>query len=242
MDPAFDSAAFAMPLKTVSQPVLSQFGFHIIEITSRKGEQGEGPPHPHPHRGRRGASGPSRRPGRFAGAPRRRAGRSGRAGHGSEGALAPHRANRRRCRKAPEVQVGNLVVPDAGVWAFGGPSRAHTSPVIETSFAFYIFRIDSVQAAGVPPLAQVRPAVEFALRNDKKKQLVKPKARGVPQAARQRRIHGRGGQGDEPAEPGIRPVQPGEPAAHRPHGGGHRVRTGRRVSAAACWTRPTGCT
>ena len=55
MDPAFDSAAFAMPLKKVSEPVLSQFGFHIIEITSRKGEQGQGPPHPDPDRGRRRA-------------------------------------------------------------------------------------------------------------------------------------------------------------------------------------------
>ena len=35
MDPAFDSAAFALPLKTVSKPVLSQFGYHLIEITSR---------------------------------------------------------------------------------------------------------------------------------------------------------------------------------------------------------------
>ena len=74
------------------------------------------------------------------------------------------------------MQVGNLVVPDAGAWAFGGSKPGATSPVIETSFAFYIFRIDSLQPAGVPPLAQVRPAVEYALRNDKKKQLAKPKA------------------------------------------------------------------
>ncbi|HEU4524268.1 MAG TPA: SurA N-terminal domain-containing protein, partial [Gemmatimonadales bacterium] len=39
MDPAFDSAAFALPLKKVSEPVLSQFGFHIIEVTSRKGNK-----------------------------------------------------------------------------------------------------------------------------------------------------------------------------------------------------------
>ncbi len=35
MDPAFDSAAFSLPLNTVSQPVLSSFGYHLIEITSR---------------------------------------------------------------------------------------------------------------------------------------------------------------------------------------------------------------
>ena len=42
MDAAFDSAAFAMPLNTVSQPVLSQFGYHLIEITSRKGSKAKG--------------------------------------------------------------------------------------------------------------------------------------------------------------------------------------------------------
>jgi peptidyl-prolyl cis-trans isomerase D len=42
MDPAFDSAAFALPLHTVSTPVLSQFGFHIIEVTSRKGNKAKG--------------------------------------------------------------------------------------------------------------------------------------------------------------------------------------------------------
>ena len=42
MDPAFDSAAFALPLHTVSQPVLSQFGLHLIEITSRNGKKAKG--------------------------------------------------------------------------------------------------------------------------------------------------------------------------------------------------------
>src|SRR6185295_3322961 len=39
MDAAFDSAAFSLPLKTLSQPVLSQFGYHLIEMTSRKGDK-----------------------------------------------------------------------------------------------------------------------------------------------------------------------------------------------------------
>jgi parvulin-like peptidyl-prolyl isomerase len=79
-------------------------------------------------------------------------------------------------QEGTRVQVGNLVVPDAAAWAFGGSKPGATSPVIEASYAFYIFRIDSIQPAGVPPLAQVRPAVEYALRNEKKKQLAKPKA------------------------------------------------------------------
>jgi parvulin-like peptidyl-prolyl isomerase len=35
MVPAFDQAAFALPIDQVSEPVKSQFGYHIIKITSR---------------------------------------------------------------------------------------------------------------------------------------------------------------------------------------------------------------
>jgi peptidyl-prolyl cis-trans isomerase C len=35
MVPAFDQAAFALPVDQVSEPVKSQFGYHIIKITSR---------------------------------------------------------------------------------------------------------------------------------------------------------------------------------------------------------------
>ena len=175
MDPAFDSAAFAMPLKKVSQPVLSQFGFHIIELTSRKGNKAKGRHILIPievageHRDHLDAEADSLE--------RLAAEREDPAALDTVSkALSLPIGRTGGVQEGTRVQVGNLVVPDAGAWAFGGSKPGHTSPVIETSFAFYIFRIDSVQAAGVPPLAQVRPAVEFALRNDKKKQLVKPKA------------------------------------------------------------------
>ena len=175
MDPAFDSAAFAMPLKKVSQPVLSQFGFHIIELTSRKGNKAKGRHILIPievageHRDHLDAEADSLE--------RLAAEREDPAALDTVSkALSLPIGGTGGVQEGTRVQVGNLVVPDAGAWAFGGSKPGHTSPVIETSFAFYIFRIDSVQPAGVPPLAQVRPAVEFALRNDKKKQLVKPKA------------------------------------------------------------------
>ncbi|HEY7505883.1 MAG TPA: peptidylprolyl isomerase [Gemmatimonadales bacterium] len=175
MDPAFDSAAFAMPLKKVSEPVLSQFGFHIIEITSRKGNKAKGRHILIPievageHRDHLDAEADSlERLGAERGDPA--------ALDTVSKALSLPIGRTGGVQEGTRVQVGNLVVPDAGAWAFGGSKPGATSPVIETSFAFYIFRLDSMQAAGVPPLAQVRPAVEYALRSDKKKALAKPKA------------------------------------------------------------------
>ncbi|MET0399712.1 MAG: peptidylprolyl isomerase [Longimicrobiaceae bacterium] len=39
MVPAFDAAAFALPVGELSQPVLSPFGYHIIQVQERNGDQ-----------------------------------------------------------------------------------------------------------------------------------------------------------------------------------------------------------
>jgi peptidyl-prolyl cis-trans isomerase D len=175
MDPAFDSAAFAMPLNKVSAPVLSQFGFHIIEITSRKGDKAKGRHILIPieitgsHRDRLDAQADTLE--------RLGAEREDRAALDTVArALSLQIGRTPPVQKGTRVQLGNLVVPDAGAWAFQGSKPGATSPVIETSVAYYVFRLDSIQPAGVPPLAQVRPGVEHALRLEKKKALAKPKA------------------------------------------------------------------
>lgn len=166
MDPAFDSAAFALPLHTVSTPVLSQFGFHIIEVTSRKGNKAKGRHILFPievtgaHRDQLDAQADSLE---HLGAER------------SDPAALDTVARALKLRightapvqQGTKVQLGQLVVPDAGVWAFQAKPGA-TSPVIETSFAYYIFRLDSLHDAGVPPLAEIRPAVMSATRDQKK--------------------------------------------------------------------------
>jgi len=70
-------------------------------------------------------------------------------------------------QEGTKVQLGRFVVPDAAVWAFGAKPGA-TSPVIETTLAYYVFRLDSLHPAGVPTLAEIRPAVEHATRDAKK--------------------------------------------------------------------------
>jgi peptidyl-prolyl cis-trans isomerase D len=169
MDAAFDSAAFALPLNTVSRPVLSKFGYHLIEVTSRKGNKAKGRHILVPieiagaHRDQLDAQADSLEK------------------LGAEKADPAALDTVARALKLPvgktgpvqegtKVQVGNLVVPDAGLWAFE-TTRGHTSQVIETSIAYYIFRLDSLQAAGVPPLGQVRQVVSYQARAEKKLEL-----------------------------------------------------------------------
>jgi peptidyl-prolyl cis-trans isomerase D len=166
MDPAFDSAAFSLPLHTVSQPVLSQFGFHLIEITSRKGNKAKGRHILFPievtgaHRDRLDAQADSLE---HLGAERNDPAALDTVAR----VLKLPIGHTMPVQQGSKVQIGQLVVPDAGVWAFQA-KRGDTSPVIETSFAYYLFRLDSLQPAGVPPLAQIRPAVVSLVRDQRK--------------------------------------------------------------------------
>jgi peptidyl-prolyl cis-trans isomerase D len=171
MDPAFDSAAFALPLKTVSKPVLSQFGYHLIEITSRSGKKAKGRHILFPievagaHRDQLDARADSLERLAAERTEPRDLDAAAKALGLPVGKTGP-------VQKGTRVQVENLVVPDAGVWAFQ-TKPGTTSSVIETSLAFYVFRLDSLQPEGIPPLAQIRSAVTFAARNDKKRMLAK---------------------------------------------------------------------
>lgn len=75
--------------------------------------------------------------------------------------------------QAPPVTEGNRVfaggqiVPDAGMWAFDALPR-ETSPVIESERAFFLFRLDSLHEAGVPPFETVEAAVRRAAIDAKK--------------------------------------------------------------------------
>jgi peptidyl-prolyl cis-trans isomerase D len=78
----------------------------------------------------------------------------------------------RRTLPVPEgtrAQVGNQVVPDAAVWAFEA-RVGEISEVIETPDAYYLVRLDSLQDRREPTLANVRLAVEAAVREAKRRE------------------------------------------------------------------------
>ena len=64
--------------------------------------------------------------------------------------------------------IGRYRIPDVSVWAF----EAHpgeTSPVIENSGAYYVFRLDSAKAAGAQPLTEVMPEARTGALRDKQR-------------------------------------------------------------------------
>lgn len=166
MDPAFETAAFTLPVKAVSEPVLSQFGYHIIQVTSRGSEKVSARHILVPvelagaHRDRLDAQADSLD--RLAVA---RTDDGGLEEVAKQLGIEVRRAE--PVQQGGRVLVGNAVVPDAGVWAFQARERT-LSDVIETTYALYLFRLDSLQEAGVPKLEEIRGAVEQAVRDSKK--------------------------------------------------------------------------
>ena len=210
MDPAFDSAAFALPLNTVSQPVLSQFGFHLIEMTSRKGDKAKGRHILIPDRGGRRAPRPARRPGRQSREARRRARRIRRRSTPWPARSSSRSARRGRSRKAPRSRSGNLVVPDAGVWAFEAKPGADQPGDRDLD---RVLHLPARQPpAGGRPAARADPrrSVAYQARTEKKVERGRAAGPGLPEARSRRaaRMAGRG-RLDEAAAQGIRPVLAG---------------------------------
>ncbi|HYK82453.1 MAG TPA: peptidyl-prolyl cis-trans isomerase [Gemmatimonadales bacterium] len=77
-------------------------------------------------------------------------------------------------------------VPDVGVWAFEG-RLGETSPVIEGTRGSYVFRVDSLVPAGVPPLTAIRARVVAAARYEKKKAVARARAEQLAAALRDAR-------------------------------------------------------
>ncbi|MGH7593098.1 MAG: peptidyl-prolyl cis-trans isomerase [Gemmatimonadales bacterium] len=175
-DPALVKAMFSLPVNTVSEPVWTGLGYQLVEVTKRTSDKKTGDR----VTGRRILI-----PIELAGAHRAKVD----AETDSLQSLAAERLipealdTVARALKLPigstgpvasgtRVTLGAYVIPDAGVWAFQA-KVGETSPVIDGEVASYVFRVDSVQQAGVPPLVQIHDAVASKLREQKKEEKAK---------------------------------------------------------------------
>jgi peptidyl-prolyl cis-trans isomerase D len=176
-DPDFEKTAFSIPLNTLSAPVLTRFGYHLIEVTKRDGNKASGRHILIPieisgaHRDLLDAKADSLEQ------------------LGAERLDPAALDTTSRALGLPVQRTGpvvknaaSLVPPDAAIWAFQAKAGEH-SPVIESPTAYLLFRLDSVQAAGVPPLEAARAEIEGRLREQKKKTEAKKLAGLVLQQA-----------------------------------------------------------
>lgn len=174
MVPSFDAAAFSLPIGTISEPISSEHGYHIIQVLSRTDDSVTARHILIPielagaHRDLVDAQADSLEQ---LGADRLDPAALDTAARALKlpiGQSAP-------IQQGTRAVVGPYLVGDAGVWAFQG-QVGETSPVVETEDFYYVFRLDSLQKSGVPPLTEIRAAVAHAVTDSKKEALALEKA------------------------------------------------------------------
>jgi parvulin-like peptidyl-prolyl isomerase len=173
-DPAFLQAVRRLRPGEVSQPVPTQFGYHIIRVDAAKGDSVRArhiliPVELRPER-RDSVEARADTLDRLAatqtnGAILDSVGRE----LGIEVQRAP------RLNEGSRLQLGRDEVSDVGVWAFES-KIGETSPVIEGPSAYYVFRLDSLIPAGVPPVSELRDVLTAAVRAEKKQALLDTRA------------------------------------------------------------------
>ena len=175
MAPAFEQAAFRSPVGQISQPVLTPFGIHLIKVEKRSADSVTAR-HILISTGRSGArldsleakadsldrlAAEQTDPTALDSAARR---------------LGLHIGSAGPIYQGDPVILGRYRIPDAGLWAFE-TKTGELSSVIETSNAYYVFRLDSLLPAGVPPLAAVEPLLQAQVMREKKRQAAEVIAR-----------------------------------------------------------------
>lgn len=180
-DPAFQATADTLRLNTVSRPVLTSFGYHLIEVTSRSGDQFRGRHILIPveitgeHRERLDGMADTLE---ALGADRLDPAALDTAARALN--LDIHRVG--PITPGQRVIAAGDAVPDAGPWAFQAEA-GETSPVIEADRAYYLFRVDSASVEGIPPLVRIRADVEEAAREAKRIEATKRLAEEIRREA-----------------------------------------------------------
>jgi peptidyl-prolyl cis-trans isomerase D len=167
MTPAFEQAAFKAPVGQVTQPVVTPFGIHLIKVEQRTADSVHA----------RHILIPIARTGARLDTLEARADSLDRlAGEQTEQGALDSVATKMALDiqhtgplyEGQPVILGRYRIPDVGVWAYEA-KRGETSPVIETSGAYYVFRLDSLAPAGIPQLSEVETQVRAAVLREKKR-------------------------------------------------------------------------
>lgn len=173
----FEDAAFRVPVGQVSEPVVTSYGVHLIKVESRTRDSVNAR-HILFRWTRMGA--------RLDTLEMQADSLDRIAAEQTDGTMLDSAARRLNL----PVQVGPTLwqgipyvlgryrIPDVGVWAFESPVGT-TSPVIETSGAFYVFRLDSVYREGPLPFAEAEAEVRQAVAAQKKRDAAEAIARDV---------------------------------------------------------------
>jgi peptidyl-prolyl cis-trans isomerase D len=178
--PEFDRVAFALRPGEVSQPALTQFGYHLIKVDAKKGDsitvrhillpitQSDSSAQ------------------RITTLADSVADVAAAAEDPTRLDSAARRFNlpvaRAVATEGEPLMWNGRYVQDLGAWAFRGSRVGDISDIVDAPDAFYLARIDSLDAGGAIELDDVREEIRRTLINRKKVDALEPRARRITDA------------------------------------------------------------
>ena len=179
--PEFADAARALPIGEISEPVLTQFGYHLLIVDERSADTASV----------RHILLPVQQSDSNAVRVDRQADRLANLAALSESPAVFDSAAEElelevRSGTVTEGQrlvLDGVVVPDVGGWAFSGAEAGETSDLVVSDEGYYLARLDSLFAGGVAPFEQVREEVRARLLRERKLDALAERAREFSQQA-----------------------------------------------------------
>lgn len=190
----FEDAAYALAPGALSEPVQTQFGFHIIRVDRRQGDS----------LAVRHILVPIGQSDSSAARTDKRADSLANAAASTEDPRKFDAAARRLGLPVRQVTAfegepltyAGRPVPSVSAWAFTGARVGEASDLYDAPDAYYLARLDSITPGGPQPFEAVKAEVRERVLRDKKVEQLVPRARQLADAARRGTLEqAAGGQG-----------------------------------------------
>jgi peptidyl-prolyl cis-trans isomerase D len=177
----FEDAAYKLAVGELSQPVATQFGFHLIKVDAKKGDtltmrhilklikQGDS-----------AATTTDKKADSLA---KIAGGADVPAKFDSAAKALRLLVSRITVREGEPANYLGREVPSVSAWAFGGVKVGESSDLFDDEQGYYLVRVDSLMSGGVQPLAAVKDDVREAVARTKALDALVPKAKVFAEAA-----------------------------------------------------------
>jgi peptidyl-prolyl cis-trans isomerase D len=179
--PAFEAAAYALKPGEISQPVLTQFGYHLIKLDARKGDsltlhhillpivQSDS-----------AAARTDRRADSLA---RMAASTDQPAKFDSAARALQIPILRAEAIEGNSLTINGKYIPSVGPWAFEGAKPGETSELFDAEDGYYLARLDSLTPGGTASLDQAKRDIRAFLMRQKKIDALMPQATNFAKVA-----------------------------------------------------------